>query len=137
MLFAFVGAKNDYFDATDSWHGYTYQGKIALLVAMEIINKLYEESKKEKIKNYYLEIEWLEDFSILYSCTQDQPPQYFSIHQVKAREDDLIDAYSDALETLARKVYKTPTIQKAFLHTETSIKLLNKTWINSVKHTIY
>lgn len=53
----------DFFiDASPSWNGYNHQGKVALLVVLDMIRT--EEISKEDMKDYELELEWLEDFSI-------------------------------------------------------------------------
>ncbi len=135
MSYIFVGAKDDYYDATDSWHGYAYQGKVSFFVALKILNKLYLESKVDEIGKYFLEIEWLEDFSILYS--KDAVPEYISIHQVKARINNNVEDYSDSLESLARKLFKNPNIECAYLHTETELDLKSKPWLDSVRDTVH
>jgi hypothetical protein len=77
-------------DATPSWYGYQYQGFVALYHSLIIINDIADEidtvnnkevnikSIKDKIKNYKLEIEWMEDFSI------KKNDKYISFHQVKS-----------------------------------------------------
>jgi len=60
-------------DAIPSWSGYTYQGKLSLLVALELINKNFD-----KIDEFHLEIEKSEDFVVF----QNDYAQAF--YQVKA-----------------------------------------------------
>lgn len=57
------------FDATNSWNGYNHQGKIALWYAIRKIHKLIVPSispliNRKKLEKYFLEIEYMEDFSI-------------------------------------------------------------------------
>ena len=58
--------ENENWDATNSWSGYNYQGKIALFVVLKKINELISIGKVDEIEKYSIELEWLEDFSILY-----------------------------------------------------------------------
>lgn len=98
------------YDATSSWFGYEYQGVLAIYYAMKQINELVnqkcaidgknkitiEEARKE-IKKYSVEIEWMEDFSIL------NDEKYKSFHQVKSgtsalKEEDVRDTFIKLLE---------------------------------------
>ena len=54
---------NDFWDATNSWSGYNYQGKIALYYGIRKINELITIGKACDIEKYAIEIEWKEDFS--------------------------------------------------------------------------
>lgn len=49
-------------DASFSWKGYNYQGKVGLLVALKKIEEI--RISEEDLADYSLELEWLEDFSI-------------------------------------------------------------------------
>lgn len=122
------------YDASNSWSGYNYQGKTAIFVALKKINALYEAGEQAKISQYYLEIEWLEDFSILYES--DSQKCYESIHQVKAREETQIEAYAEALTKLIRKIETYPTIISAYLHTINSINYPANKWTESVREII-
>lgn len=76
-------------DAVPTWSGYNYQGKVAIYHAIKKINKLKANGNDiETIKNYKLEIEYLEDFAIL-----DENNVYLSVHQVKA--GDSFDDYDE------------------------------------------
>ncbi len=64
------------FSALVSWESYEYQGHIALYVTLKMINELVH--KSIDLKDYELQIEGEEDFSIL------KGNRYLSLHQVKA-----------------------------------------------------
>lgn len=63
------------FDASPSWSGFNYQGKVALYYALKCINS---ESVEKDFSNYNLMLEDNEDFEIVI----DKAP--ISFHQVKA-----------------------------------------------------
>ena len=67
-------------DASSKWSGFNYQGKVAIYTVLYLINNPEDAEKKENEDwdLYSLEIEGLEDFSIL------KNKKYISIHQVKA-----------------------------------------------------
>ena len=123
-------AKSDYIDATHIWHGYTYQGKIALLTVLKSINSFYDNGSVADINNYYLELERLEDFSVLKN--KNGRLSYESIHQVKAKANKSISDYGDALETLARKLHNNTEIENAYLHVERDLSY-TPAWHDSVK----
>lgn len=108
------GSESDFWDATNSWSGYNYQGKMALYVALKKLNELVGNNNFEEIEKYYLELEWLEDFSIMYD--DGQGAVYKTIHQVKAKDTQKIDIYEDALVKLYHKVTHNSSIENAYLH---------------------
>ena len=61
--------------------------------------------KMDEIEKYSVELEWLEDFSILYKG--DDGVQYKTIHQVKAKDRHNITDYEDALVKLYYKMLIT------------------------------
>ena len=99
-----IALEKENWDATNSWSGYNYQGKIALFVVLQKINDLICGGKINEIENYSVELEWLEDFSILYKGNDGI--QYRTIHQVKAKDKQNINDYGDALVKLYCKVVK-------------------------------
>lgn len=106
-----VVTKNVEFDATHSWNGYCYQGKIALIVVIDyIINSI---KKTDAINQYKLEFEYLEDFSII------KDEKYVQIHQVKTYGPASLSDYKDAIWLLLGKsIYEEyKTIEKSYLHT--------------------
>ena len=58
------------FDASNSWNGYNHQGKLAILFAIKQILEVYDKTlsvdeNKHMLEEYFVEIEYLEDFSIV------------------------------------------------------------------------
>ncbi|HCG7184536.1 TPA: hypothetical protein NJ331_004419 [Vibrio parahaemolyticus] len=88
--------KSPLFDATATWNGFSYQGKVGLYVCLKLINDalLRNEDIDEFCEQYSIEFEWLEDFSIL------KNDQYISHHQVKHYNDDKFSSYIDAIVTI-------------------------------------
>jgi len=129
-----MGEQRLEYDASNSWSGYNYQGKTAIFIALKKINALYESGEQAKISQYYMELEWLEDFSILYESGGQK--YYESIHQVKARTDTQMAAYAQALTQLLRKIEVYPTIEHAYLHTINSIDYPTGQWRESVREVI-
>lgn len=119
------------YDATASWSGYTYQGKVAIYITLKKINYLRSIKPDCSIENYYLELEWMEDFSILYR-NDSGVLVYESIHQVKARQERKLPAYSSALIKLLQKVEADGNIQNAFLHTMENVDYQNN-WLDELK----
>lgn len=123
--------EKDNWDATNSWSGYNYQGKIALFVVLKKINELISMGKMDEIEKYSVELEWLEDFSILYKS--DDGVQYKTIHQVKAKDKHNITDYEDALVKLYYKIVNYKTIEYAYLHVCKSINYIEDEWNDNVK----
>ena len=48
--------ENENWDATNSWSGYNYQGKIALFVVLKKINELISIGKVDEIEKYSIEL---------------------------------------------------------------------------------
>jgi hypothetical protein len=105
--------------ASSTWSGFVYQGKIAIYAVLKYINQLYP--KIDEIKRLSLEIEYLEDFSIL------RDGEHVSIHQVKAKPTtNTIGSYNEANLNLLGKLAKYNSIQEASLHTAVKIKEFTK-----------
>ncbi|QEZ67968.1 hypothetical protein D4A35_03095 [Paraclostridium bifermentans] len=101
-------------DASSKWSGYNYQGKVALYVVLYLINNPQDIGKEEdeNWENYGLEIEGLEDFSIL------RNNEYISIHQVKAyTSSNYLSNFKNALWGLIGKTIENESINKSCLHT--------------------
>lgn len=118
------------FDATNSWNGYNHQGKIALWYAIGEIHKLIDPSispmlNRKKLEKYFLELEYMEDFSI--GEKNQGTLQYYSVHQVKDRERNSIDAYESALLGLVKHIVDDPNISAAYLHLTQEPDLKGKT----------
>lgn len=113
------------FDASNSWNGYNHQGKLAILFAIKQILEVYDKSlsvdeNKHILKECFVEIEYLEDFSIGKQVISGQE-EYFYVHQVKNHATDVVSDYDSALLGLAYHVEKMPTLKKAYLHATVDI----------------
>ena len=124
------------YDATNSWNGYNHQGKMALWYAISEITQLYDptitiDQNKAILNNYFLEIEYMEDFSI--GKTENGTDSYISVHQVKNRVDTNINQYESALLGLLSHLSEYPDIELAVLHTTTDINLSSKPLLEHIK----
>lgn len=125
------------YDATNSWNGYNHQGKISLWYAITEIIKLYNptistEDNKKIFNNYFLEIEYMEDFSI--GKLENGVPSYISVHQVKNRSKNNISDYEDAILGLLSHLSEYPNIKHAVLHTTEPLNLMGKSFLDNVKN---
>lgn len=111
--------KENGWDASASWNGYMYQGKVALLVVLKKLNEV------SNVNELWLESEGIEDFSI------GNGKKYESIHQVKNRKDDKIENYREALSNIVKRMKDYPDIVDGFLHTKNEIKINN--WDKEIK----
>lgn len=106
-------AHNDQ-DASSNWSGFNYQGKVAIYTVLYLINNP-DEAYKTETDDWYLyslEIEGLEDFSIL------KNGEYISIHQVKAYTGaNTPSKLTNAFWGLIGKSIEHETIKKSCLHT--------------------
>lgn len=136
-----MSAKNPglIYDASNSWNGYNHQGKVALFVAISTICNLWDEKitereNKDKLKNYFLEIEYLEDFAI--GKINNEISEYMHIHQVKNRVDKNINSYEDALLGLVQHVIDIPTIENAFLHVTSDLNFSSNGFSEDLKNIV-
>lgn len=87
-------------DASPSWNGFNYQGKVGLLVCLTLIKERLEGLVSPNLfdtttfSDFALEYEWLEDFSII------ENNEYRSIHQVKHYDNENFSGYLDAIDTI-------------------------------------
>jgi hypothetical protein len=95
------------FDASPSWSGFNYQGKVALYHTLKLINA---EPVGADLSNYSLMLENIEDFEILLNGNP------ISLHQVKAYNSSTYSDYSEALLAITLELYKQPGIT-ARIHT--------------------
>lgn len=84
-------------DATASWDGFSYQGKITVLFALQLINKFtYGE-----LEQFSIEVEGLEDFALKQNEDNGNgtiEKRYVSLHQVKHKlSSSTLNAYLDAM----------------------------------------
>lgn len=114
------------FDAIFSWSGYLYQGDIAVYLAMKKIEQLVNEKREEDIDRYHLQVEQFEDVAVWYESSEGLAI-YESIHQVKDKKDESINAYKGAVQQLMlEKGYIEKNVNRgqkvaAYLHTSQKI----------------
>lgn len=89
------------FDASPSWSGFNYQGKVALFYALKCINS---ELIEKDFSGYSLMLEDNEDFEIIIDEVST------SFHQVKAYEKSSYSKYSDALLEITLEISKNPNV---------------------------
>lgn len=106
------------YDATSSWSGYQYQGKIAIYYAIKLLNDLTE----DEVDKYSLEIEYMEDFSIKKSKS------YISYHQVKAKTN--ATTMNSHLEAILK--FYSNNNAKSYLHVIKKINNWSKENLNSL-----
>jgi hypothetical protein len=51
-----------YFDATFSWSGYSYQGKVGMFIVLKKLNEYDGDDIETNFNDWALEFEWLEYF---------------------------------------------------------------------------
>ena len=129
------------FDASNSWNGYNHQGKLAILFAIKQILEVYDKSfsvdeNKHLLEEYFVEIEYLEDFSIGKQINGSQE-EYYYVHQVKNHATDAISDYDSALLGLAYHVEKMPTLKNAYLHTTVDVDFKGKEVHEYIKELIF
>ncbi|MEB8433871.1 hypothetical protein OO007_16660 [Cocleimonas sp. KMM 6892] len=78
-------------DASATWSGFNYQGKVALYHTLTFINQKLDEDMNFEFSGYELILENHEDFDI------KGPDGFISFHQVKAINDSAFNRYEDAL----------------------------------------
>jgi len=89
------------FDASPSWSGFNYQGKVALYYALKLINA---EPIGNDLSSYNLMLEATEDFEIRrYGVS-------LSYHQVKAYNKSSYGSYSNALLGILLELYSAPAV---------------------------
>lgn len=124
------------FDASSSWNGYNHQGKLAIWFALQQIESLYNttlsiEDNKAIMEDYFLEIEYLEDFSI--GKFVNGKEEYITVHQVKNHDKTAASDYDSAFLGLAYHVEHMSSLQRAYLHTTKQVNLNGKTVEEHVK----
>lgn len=116
-------------DASPTWSGYVYQGKVAIYHMLKVICERLEKGEKcpkeeagerqntiipAKCCNYTLELEQIEDFSV-----KDISDKYYTVHQVKAYKTQESSKYTKAIAKLGENVIKFTTesfVPKGYLH---------------------
>ena len=136
------------FDASSSWNGFNHQGKLAIYFAIKTILEIYDsnldkDSNLKNLSSYFIEIEYLEDFSL--GRIKNGVGEYYYVHQVKNHDNNLAKNYDSALLGLAYHIKNLSSIKKAYLHTTTNINfdgcsiyeyvkklIINPTYFNTV-----
>ncbi|WHV79850.1 hypothetical protein [Pseudomonas aeruginosa] len=95
------------FDASPSWSGFNYQGKVALHYALTLINA---QPVNHDFSTTDLMLEANEDFEILVNGNS------VSFHQVKAYNSSTFEEYSDALFGLTIELDKRAGVS-GYIHT--------------------
>ncbi|GGC79217.1 ABC-three component system protein [Enterococcus wangshanyuanii] len=98
-------------DASASWHGFEYQGKVTLYQVLKRINDLLEEGKSEEISRYSFLVEGEEDFDIY------EDNDLIELNQVKAQYTKKnVSGYMEAiLKLYARSsAKKNETVELVF-----------------------
>lgn len=102
--------KLDTHSAVPTWSGFDYQGQVSIYWVMKQLNQM--DLSSIKLKDYDLQIESLEDFSI------NQKGFPMTIHQVKAYQGkETFSKYKRAIHDLLGKCAKYPAINLCYLHT--------------------
>jgi len=78
-------------DASATWSGFNYQGKVALYHTLTLIRQKLHENEDFDFPGYLLILESHEDFDI------KGPDGFISFHQVKAMNQTAFNKYEDAL----------------------------------------
>ncbi|MBM7868124.1 hypothetical protein GTO89_15045 [Heliobacterium gestii] len=111
-------------DASPTWSGYVYQGKVAIYHMLKVICERLEKGEKCPIEyskdqssnklaechNYLMELEKVEDFSI-----KDKFQNYLTLHQVKAYKTQEISHYRKAILKLVQNTNSFSN-SKGYLH---------------------
>lgn len=113
------------FDASPSWSGFNYQGKIALYHTLTLINNRPIDTD---FSDWSLLLENIEDFEIVEGNTSK------SLHQVKAYNSNSYSNYSDALLEITLELSKNNSAS-GFIHTWKKVGFKKNTTnlINSIK----
>jgi len=103
-------------DASPTWSGFNYQGKIALFHALKEMNNLLGANVNYCFDGYELLVENNEDFDI------KVPAGFTSFHQVKALNKTSFGAYSNAILEMILELSKQGNIAvSGYLHVWNSI----------------
>lgn len=88
--------------AIPTWSGFIYQGRVALFHVLKLLN----EETRDDCNLWYLQIDSIEDFSIVkYDINNNIIP--LTIHQVKAVKSSLYSTYKEDFEQLEEKKVET------------------------------
>jgi len=103
------------FDASSSWNGFNHQGKLAIYECLKTMEPL----SFDELKDYRLEIEHLEDFSIL------KNDKYLTVHQVKSYKENSAHSHKEAIWNLMGIMNNFSEIHNSYLHVTSEITDIN------------
>jgi len=110
------------YDASPTWSGFNYQGKVALFHSLKEIVKCLDENVDFSFENFNLIVEFHEDFDI------ENGDSFISFHQVKAINDSKFSTYENALLAMILQLncedYKNV---RGYLHTWKNIVIEEET----------
>lgn len=101
-----VETKSALHDATPSWNGFNYQGKVGIYVCLEMIKKAIIEHGINTpglnlfLEQHSIEYEWIEDFAI------KNGDAYLSLHQVKHKAGTAFSDHIEAIVTILNRKQK-------------------------------
>lgn len=101
-----VETKSTLHDATPSWNGFNYQGKVGIYVCLELIkdaiiqHKINTQELAYFLQQHSIEYEWIEDFSI------KNGDNYLSLHQVKHKAGKAFSDHIEAIITILNRNQK-------------------------------
>lgn len=105
-----------YFDATFSWSGYSYQGKVGMFIVLKKLNGYDGDNIENNFIDWSIEFEWLEDFSI------KKGRIYKSLHQVKTLKSRNIDSYIKAINQTLENAWSEYTYYiKPYFHVSSNV----------------
>ncbi|EML2804381.1 hypothetical protein RCG76_000385 [Enterobacter roggenkampii] len=90
-------------DATPSWNGFNYQGKVGLYVCLKNIRRMMDihpigsKCFNDFLDSHSIEYEWIEDFSI------KNGRDYVSLHQVKHKAGSNFSEHISAIVTILNR----------------------------------
>ena len=107
-------------DASATWSGFNYQGKVALYHTLTLINNKLSEDINFDLSEYELVLENHEDFDI------KGPSGFISFHQVKAINQTALSTYENALFAMIMQLDspRHSTVQ-GYLHTWKPLRWTN------------
>jgi len=116
-------------DASPTWSGFNYQGKIALFHTLKEINRKLSLDATQSFDGYELLVENNEDFDI------KLPTGFVSFHQVKALNKTTFGAYSNAILEMILELGKQGNISvEGYLHVWKNIGFANgSNFITSIR----
>lgn len=128
-----VETKSILHDATPSWNGYNYQGKVGLYVCLENILSQARKGVDATsfvlfLNEHHIEYEWIEDFAIKKNDT------YLSLHQVKHKGKNNFNDHVEAILTILYR--KNGVLPDTDIFKYFTFKSRNKGDVDTIKESI-